>query len=549
MRTMITMVKVVQIIVSDIAPPFISHLQCFETLRNCCIFYTFWVLRSFYSHDAHHRNYRERCSNNHFRRWANIVYHIYRAFKIIKITVCFAHFGFYEISTPVTRTMLTMVNVVQIITSDFAHTVYIRFKPLSYFSKLQFVFHILALRNLYCGDDHHANYGLPSSNHHFRHCAHYLYHIYSVLKLFEIAVCFAHFRFTKFLLRWWAACWLWWTLFKTSFKIFRKLFKSLWQCFATFRNCCLFSTFWFVRSFYSDDAHHGNYGEHCSNHHFRRWAHIVYHIYSVLKIIEITVCFAHFGFTKFLPRWCAPCQLWWTLFKTSFKIFRKLFKSLLKCFETFRNCSLFCTFWLSRSFYSHDAHHGNYGERCSNHHFRRWAHIVYHIYSVLKIIEITVCFAHFGFYEISTPVMRTMLTMVNVVQIIISDIAPLFYITFTVFWNFSKLLFVLKHFGFYEVSTPMMRTMVTMANVIQIIISDIAHTVHITFIVLWNFQNCCLFSTLWLLRTSYSCDTHHANYDERCSNHHFWHCAHCVYHLYSVLKLFKIAVWFAPFGF
>ena len=32
------------------------------------------------------------------------------------------------------------------------------------------------------------------------------------------------------------------------------------------------------------------------------------------------------------------------------------------------------------------------------------------------------CFAQFSFYEISTPVMRTMLTMVNIFQVLISDI-------------------------------------------------------------------------------------------------------------------------------
>ena len=152
--------------------------------------------------------------------------------------------------------------------------------------------------------------------------------------------------------------------------------------------------------------------------------------------------------TKFLLRWCAPWKLLRTLFKSSFPTWITLCLSHLKCYETFRNYRFFCTYLLLRSFYSDDAHHGNYGECCSNHHFRRWAHIVYHIYSVLKIIEFTVCFPHFGFYEISTPVMRTMLTMVNVVQIIISEIAPPFYITFTVFLNFSKLQFVLHIWAF-----------------------------------------------------------------------------------------------------
>ena len=51
----------------------------------------------------------------------------------------------------------------------------------------------------------------------------------------------------------------------------------------------------------------------------------------------------------------------------------------------------------------------------------------------MKLLKIAVCFPHFGFYEISAPVMRTMLTTVNDAQNIISDIAPPFYITFIVF--------------------------------------------------------------------------------------------------------------------
>ena len=48
-----------------------------------------------------------------------------------------------------------------------------------------------------------------------------------------------------------------------------------------------------------------------------------------------------------------------------------------------------------------DAHCANYSDRCSNHHFRHCAQFVYQIYSVFKIFEIAVCFAQFGFYEIS----------------------------------------------------------------------------------------------------------------------------------------------------
>ena len=43
------------------------------------------------------------------------------------------------------------------------------------------------------------------------------------------------------------------------------------------------------------------------------------------------------------------------------------------------------------------------------------AHSVYNIYSDFKLFEIPVCFAHFDFFEISTPVMRIRLTMANIV--------------------------------------------------------------------------------------------------------------------------------------
>ena len=68
-----------------------------------------------------------------------------------------------------------------------------------------------------------------------------------------------------------------------------------------------------------------------------------------------------------------------------------------------------------RNFYSDDAHHANYGKHCLNHHFRHGAQSVYKIYNVFKILEIAVCFAHFEFFEIYTPAMRIMLTMANIV--------------------------------------------------------------------------------------------------------------------------------------
>ena len=51
----------------------------------------------------------------------------------------------------------------------------------------------------------------------------------------------------------------------------------------------------------------------------------------------------------------------------------------------------------------------------TTHHFRHGAHSVYRIYSVSKLLEIAVCFAHFDFFEITTPVMRIMLAITNIV--------------------------------------------------------------------------------------------------------------------------------------
>ena len=183
------------------------------------------------------------------------------------------------------------------------------------------------------------------------------------------------------------------------------------------------------------------------------------------------------AFTKFLLRWWAPWKLWWTLFNSSFPTLDTLCRLDLQCFQTFRNCCLFCAFWLIRNIYSGDAHDANYCKHSLNHHFQHWTHSVYQIYSVLKLFEIAVCFANFGFYEISTPVMSPMETMVNIVQVIISDIGHTVYRRFTVFSNFSK----------------------------------------------WQF-----FFTSWPLRNFYYGDAHHANYGKNSLNNHFQHCPDCV---------------------
>ena len=136
----------------------------------------------------------------------------------------------------------------------------------------------------------------------------------------------------------------------------------------------------------------------------------------------------------------SPCLLWWTLFKSSFQTLRTVCIWDLQCFKGFRNGCLFCTFWLIRNFYSGHEKHVNYGKHSLNDHYQRCAQCAYDIYSICKVSEMAVCFAHIGLFEILTALI---LTMVNVVQIIISDIAHSVYLRFTVFWNFSKLLFVL----------------------------------------------------------------------------------------------------------
>ena len=62
-----------------------------------------------------------------------------------------------------------------------------------------------------------------------------------------------------------------------------------------------------------------------------------------------------------------------------------------------------------------DAHHAHYGQHSLNHHFRHGAQSVYKIYSVFKLLEFAVCFAHCDIFEISTPVMRIMQNMTNIV--------------------------------------------------------------------------------------------------------------------------------------
>ena len=71
---------------------------------------------------------------------------------------------------------------------------------------------------------------------------------------------------------------------------------------------------------------------------------------------------------------------------------------------------------------------------------------------------------------------------------IISNIAHTVYMTFTVFAKFSKWLFVLHILADSKFWTALILTMLAMMNVVQIITSDIAHSVYLRLTVFWNFS-------------------------------------------------------------
>ena len=142
-------------------------------------------------------------------------------------------------------------------------------------------------------------------------------------------------------------------------------------------------------------------------------AHTVYMTFTVFaKFSKLLFVLHILAYSKFELRWFS---LWWTLFKSSFPTLRKVCIWDLQCFETFRNCCLFCTFWHIRNFYCVEAHHANYTKHSLNHHFQHCAHYVYEIYSIFKDFEMAVCFAHFVVFEIWTPLRRIMLTIANIV--------------------------------------------------------------------------------------------------------------------------------------
>ena len=155
---------------------------------------------------------------------------------------------------------------------------------------------LLLIRNFYSGHEQHFKYGKHSLNHHFQYCAHCVYEIYIVFKVFEMAGFFLHIlAYSKFELRWFWPYQLWWTLFNSSFQTLRTVCILDLQCFQSFPNCNLFCTFFLLRNFYSTDAHHANNGEHFSSPHFRYCTHWVDEIYSVFTLFEIAVSFLHLG--------------------------------------------------------------------------------------------------------------------------------------------------------------------------------------------------------------------------------------------------------------
>ena len=162
-----------------------------------------------------------------------------------------------------------------------------------------------------------------------------------------------------------------------------------------------------LRNFYSPDAHHANHGKYSLNDHFWHGAHSVYKIYSDFKLFETAVCSAHFDSFEISTSVMRIIRI--------MRIIRKQCMYDWQRFEIFRKCSLFCTFWLFRNFYFSDAHHANHNKYSLNDHFWNGANSVYMIYSDFKLFETAVCFAHFDFFEISTLVMRIMLTITNIV--------------------------------------------------------------------------------------------------------------------------------------
>ena len=148
MRLMLAMANILQIIISDMAHTVYIRFTVFSNVSNLQFVLHILTFRNYYADDAPHVSYGKHTSNHHFRHGAHSVYKIYSVFKRFEFAVCFAHFDFFKITTPMMRLMLAMANIVQIIISDMGHIVYITFTVFSNFSNLQFVLHVLASSKL-----------------------------------------------------------------------------------------------------------------------------------------------------------------------------------------------------------------------------------------------------------------------------------------------------------------------------------------------------------------------------------------------------------------
>ena len=148
MRIMLTISNIVYIVISDIAHTVYIGFTVFWNFSKLLSVLHSWLFRNYYSGDVHHVSYGKHSLNHHFRQGTHSVYKIYSVLKLFEIAVCSPPFDFFEITTPMMRLMLAMANILQIIISDMAHTVYIRFRVFSNFSNLQFVLHILTFSKL-----------------------------------------------------------------------------------------------------------------------------------------------------------------------------------------------------------------------------------------------------------------------------------------------------------------------------------------------------------------------------------------------------------------
>ena len=107
-------------------------------------------------------------------------------------------------------------------------------------------------------------------------------------------------------------------------------------------------------------------------------AHTVHMTFTVFSKFSKWLFVLHLlAYSKFELHWFSPSELWWTMFNSSFQTLRTVCIWDLQCFQSFRNCCLFCTFWLIRNFYSGHEQHVNYSKHSLNDHFQHCAHCVY----------------------------------------------------------------------------------------------------------------------------------------------------------------------------